>query len=242
MRFSTYLTESKSLKNEATLVLHKIIHMVDNGHVDMSENDIRFAVGPMIHKGAYDKLKVVVRKADKVGVRLGKVRDGEGAVIVVDTKKLPARDKIDSLLSETEVFNGFVEAFVQYLQKLHDHDAEHDKYAPEKEVEHSGNFEENYNALIAEFNEKLSEYENAHGEVHSHVNNNANVIKHETTKLSIKQLQKDYLGNTEDEFMSIVKKLPGYNKFDHLAKELKTKLESRLKSYYNTTVKPKLED
>jgi hypothetical protein len=243
MRFSTYLNESKALKNEATLVLHKIIHMVDAGHVDISETDIRFTVGPMIHKGSYDKLKVVIRKADSIGVRLGKLREGEGAAIVIDTKKLPDRKKIDALLSETEVFNGFVKAFTQYLDKLHDHEGDYDKHDAEVATDNNDNFEDNYNALIAEFTKNnIEPYQQAFQEVHSHVNNNANIIKHETTKLSLKNLQSQYLGVSDTEFLSIVKKLPGYKKFDKLEKELNSKLDSRLKAYYRTTVKPLLED
>ena len=242
MRFSTYLTENKNLKTEATLVLHKIINMVDNGHVDMNEADIRFNVGPMIHKGAYDALKVVIRKADKISVKLGKSKEGT-PVIVVDTKKLPERKQIDSLLSEKDIFDGFVTAFVSYLQNVHDHTADHSKHDAEVEVDNNSNFEDNYNALIAEFNKSNVEaYTKAAEEVQTQVNNNANIIKHETTKLSIKNLQKEYLGTTENEFLAIVKKLPGFKKFDRLQKELSTKLDSRLKTYFTASVKPIMAD
>lgn len=242
MRFSTFLNESKNLTNEATLVLHKILHMIDNGHVDESDKDIRFSVGAMIHKGAYSRLKVVIRKAETVSVKLGKVRDGEESVIVINTKKLPARDKIDSLLSEKTVYDGFIAAFIKYLSNVHDHKSDHPKHASEELHHNTTNFEDNYKALIGEFEEKMTEYTSAHDEVHSHVNNSADIIKHETTKLSIKELQKEMLGTSEAEFMSIVKKLPGYKKFEKLDKELVTKLDSRLKSYFNTTVHPLVQD
>lgn len=239
MLFSTYLIENQNLKTEATLVLHKIIHMVDNAHVDMGENDIRFAVGPMIHKGAYNGLNVVIRKADKISVRLAKPREGKGAVIVIDTKTMPTRDKIDTLLSEKDIFNGFLDAFVGYLEKLHDHNAEHPQHDSEREHANNGSFEDNYNAIIAEFTKtNIEAYKNATKEVNDQVNNNANIIKNETTKLSVLNLQKEYLGTSEAEFISIVKKLPGYKKFDHVAKELTSKLTTRLKSYYLAVVKP----
>jgi hypothetical protein len=238
MRFSTYLTENKNLKTEATLVLHKIINMVDNGHVDMNDSDIRFSVGPMIHKGSYDGLKVVIRKAEKISVKLGKTKEG-APVIVIDTKKLPERKKIDSLLSEKDIFDGFVTAFVSYLQNIHDHLADHPKHDAEVEVDNNSNFEDNYNALIAEFTKSNVEaYTKAAEEVQSQVNNNANIIKTETTKLSIKNLQKEYLGTSEAEFLGIVKKLPGFKKFEHLQKELSSKLDSRLKTYFTSSVKP----
>lgn len=242
MRFSTFISESNNLSNEATLVLHKIIHMVDNGHVDMGESDIRFTVGPMIHQGAYNKLKVVIRKSETISVKLGKTREGGQPVIVINTKKLPSRDKIDALLSETKVFEGFVAAFKEYLIKLHDHKAEHPQHADEEAQSNTENFEENYNALVAEFGKKIEEFKKASEEVHSHVNNNADIIKHETTKLSLVQLQKEYLGTTENEFLSIIKKLPAFKKFNKVEKELSAKLDTRLKAYYLASVQPLLED
>lgn len=243
MLFSTYLNESKNLKNEATLVLHKIIHMVDNGHVDMGEADIRFAVGPMVHKGSYDNLQVVIRKGSVKSVRLGRSKDGKGAFIVIETDKLPDRKGIDSMLEQTEFFNGFVEAFVLYLQKLHDMSAEYNKHDDEVEAENNENFEDNYNALIAEFAESnVKAYERAVGEVNDHIDNNANIIKKETRSLSVKKLQSEYLGTSEAEFLSVIKKLPTFKKFDRIKKELKVKLESRLKTYYKTSVRPLLGD
>lgn len=240
MRFSTYLTENKNLKNEATLVLHKIISMVDNAHVDMNENDIRFAVGPMIHKGSYNGLKVVIRKGDK-GVRLGKLRDGSGAVIVVGVDRLPERKGIDTLLSKTDYFEGFVTAFVQYLNKLHDHDADHDKHDAEVEVDNTENFEDNYNKIVAEFTAKNVEtYKKAYEEATGQTVDNANLLKREIVKLSVKNLQKEYIGTNEAEFLSLVKKLPEYKAFERIDKSLSAKLDARLKTYFASHVKPLL--
>lgn len=237
MRFSTFLTENKNLKNEATLVLHKIISMVDNAHVDMGENDIRFAVGPMIHKGAYNGLMVVIRKGE-TGVRLGKKRDGNGAAIVIGVSELPDRKGIDTMLSKTNYYDGFVEAFVQYLTKLHDHDAEHEKHDAELEIDNTENFEDNYKALIKEFEENnLTNYKKAYEEATGQSADNANLISKETLKLSVKNLQKEYLGMNEGEFVSIVKKLDGYKAFSGIDKSLTSKVESRLKTYFSTNIR-----
>lgn len=243
MRFSTYLNENKNLMNEATLVLHKIIYMVDGGHVDINDNDIRFYVGPMIHKGAYNKVKVVIRKGPEILVRLGRIRDTDEVAIVVDTKELPARDKIDTLLSEKEIFDGFVSAFVAYLTNIHDHNGKYEKHASELEIENSESFEDNYNELIKSFQkENIETYKKAVEELESHVNNNANMIKSETTKLSIKNLQKEYLGTNEQEFLSIIKKNPLFKKFEYVQKEKTEKLTSRLKTYFASVIKPMLDN
>lgn len=242
MRFSTYLNENKSLQNEATLVIHKIIHMIDSGHVDVNDTDIRFTVGPLIHKGSYNAVSVVIRKAAKPAIRLAKTRDKDGAVIVIDTKTLPERMKIDTFLSGKEVFDGFVSEFVKYLSTLHDHDADHDKHDSEAEQDNTTNFEENYTKLIKELEKSVEKYNTTKDEVNGHVENNANIIKHETTKLSIKNLQKEYLGTNEAEFMTIVKKLPAYEAFKGIDKELNSKLESRLKTYFASNIKALTDD
>lgn len=238
MRFSSYITENKNLKNEATLVLHKIISMVDNGHVDATEKDLRFSVGALIHKGAYNKLFVVIRQGES-GVQLGRSRTAEGtSAIVVGVDKLPDRKNIDTLLSKTETFNKFVETFVTYLSRVHDHHAEHDKHDAELHIENSGNFEENYKALIAEFEESnVSAYEKATGEVTGSTKDNANAIHQEVSKLSLGNLKKEYIGNNESEFLGLVKKLPAYKNFAHIEKELSAKLDARLKTYYNGRLK-----
>lgn len=240
MRFSTFLTENKNLKNEATLVLHKIISMVDNAHVDASENDIRFAVGPMIHKGAYNGLQVVIRKGDS-GVRLGKSRSTGNPVIVIGVDRLPDRKGIDTLLSKSDYFNGFVTAFTDYLKKLHDHDADYDKHDAELEVDNTENFEDNYNKIVADFAENnIEPYKKAFEEATGQSADNANLLNKETLKLSVKNLQKEYLGTNENEFLSIVKKLAGYKAFERIDKSLSSKLDSRLKTYFASNVKPLL--
>lgn len=227
MLFSTYLNESKNFRNEATLVLHKIIHMVDNGHVDMGENDIRFGVGPMVHKGSYDGLTVVIRKGGTETVRLGKTKDDK-PVIVIDTPKLPDRKEIDSMLEKRVFFDGFISAFSLYLQKMHNPNADYNKHADELELENNENFEDNYNALVAEFAKtNVEDFKKAIDEVNNHIDNNANLIKKETRKLSVDRLKSEYLGTSEAEFLSIVKKLPTYKKFDRIKKELKAKRRYR---------------
>jgi uncharacterized membrane protein YcgQ (UPF0703/DUF1980 family) len=237
MRFSTYLNENKSLHNEATLVIHKIIHMIDSGHVDQNDSDIRFTIGPMIHKGSYNTVSVVIRKSERQSVRLAKARDGNNAVIVIDTKKLPERKNIDTFLSDKAIFDGFVSSFTKYLSTLHNHDADHDEHESETELHNTEDFEENYKKLIEEIEKNVEAYTTTKAEVTGHVENSANIIKHETTKLSIKNLQKEYLGNTEAEFVGIIKKLPAYENFKGISKELTTKLESRLKTYFISKIK-----
>lgn len=238
MRFSSFLTENKNLKNEATLVLHKIISMVDNGHVEVTDSAMRFSVGAMIHKGAYNKLYVVVRKGES-GVQLGRSRTAEGvSAIVVGVDKLPDRKGIDTLLSKTETFNKFVEAFVTYLTRVHDHQGEHDKHDDEMEVENTGNFEDNYKALIAEFEStNIDSYKKAVAEVTGSTEGNANSIHQEVSKMSLGNLKKEYIGTSEAEFLALVKKLPSYDKFTKIDKAMAAKADARLKTYYTGHIK-----
>lgn len=238
MGFSRYLTENKNLKNEATLVLHKIISMVDNGHVDATEDSLRFSVGALIHKGAYNKLFVVIRKGTE-GMQLGRSKTAEGvSAIVIGVDKLPDRKNIDTLLSKTDNFNKFVETFVTYLVRVHDHQGDHDKHDSEREVENNEGFEENYAALIAEFNDtNVSQYEKAVADVTGSTKDNGSAIHQEVSKLSLGNLKKEFIGNSEAEFLALVKKLPAYEKFTKIDKALAQKLEARLKTFYNGSIR-----
>jgi hypothetical protein len=237
MVFSTYLNESKSLNNEATLVIHKIMHMIDNAHVDYSDAGIRFSVGAVIHKGAYNGLQVVFRSGKTSAVRLGKDSRGKPTIVIDVVGDLPERKKIDTYLGKTEIFNAFVQEFTKYLKVLHDHAGEHSKYDHEVGSENTENFELNYNALISAFTDKnIAEYKKVVKSIEDGIVGMADMTKREAYTLSVKKLQKDYLGTTEAEFLATIKKLEEYKKFDNIDKELSGKLESRLKTYYHSTV------
>ena len=238
MRFSTFLAEKANTNNEAIFVLHKIISLIDNGHVDVSDSDIRFSVGHLIKQGALNELRVVIRKGSTEQVRVGVDKNGKAA-IVVDTKELPDRKSIDTLLSKKPVFDGFVAAFKSYMDTHHNHDAEYEKHENEVALENEGGFNENYEALIAEFKEKnIDVFEKTNAELNSYLETEATDLNSESVKGSIENIKRDILGTTETEFINIVKKLDTYKKFEGVSKELKTKLDSRLKSYFQSTVKP----
>lgn len=237
MRFSMFLNENKGYISEATVTLHKIISMADSAHIDMG-NDIRFNIGSMTKTGAYEKLWVVIRVDGTKSVRLARFRADQNMAIVISVDSLPERDKIDTLLSSHAVYQNFIKTFASYLDKHHDHNAEYDKNDLEIAEENIKNFEENYNALIDEFKStNLEQYKKTAEAVQTHIDSTANVIEQTTAKLSFEKLKKEYLGADVSEFLNIVKKLKSYEKFDKLDKTLKEKLESRLKSFYKSSVK-----
>lgn len=243
MKFSKFLTEkTKSYTNEAILVLHKIVSMVDNAHVDINDRDIRFAIGPMIKKGSYNDVMVVIRKQPANGrARLAKMNNADKFAIVIDAKELPSRKEIDTFLSKQDVFDSFVDAFAYYLENYHDYSGEYEKYEPELEIENTEKFEDNYNALIAEFNEtNVDAFNKAAAELKSKIESTSNIISKHSYNIAIKNLQKEYIGTNESEFLVIIRKLGAFDKFLNIGKDLRQKLESRLKTYFATNVKPLL--
>ena len=242
MKFSQFITENNTIKSEATLVIHQIISMLDKGHVDMSDKAIRFLVGPLVRKTNYNNIELVVRVGQKADAKLAKKKDGSYAIVIDTTGRLPKRKEIDTLLAKPELYNKIVTAFQRYLSNYYQNDPESEKqYDDEIEDDNTSNFEENYEKLIADFTEKnIKKYEEAVGHAHSQIEQSANLIHTGTKDLVTQKLIQNHLGNTFEEFMTVIKELEPFSKFEKIDKELKEKLDARLKTFYHSKVKPML--
>lgn len=230
------LNEETVVDNEASLVFHKIVSMLDHGHVDFEENAIRFNVGALIKKSSYNNLGVLIRKGANTSPRIGKHRSKGHIYIVMETDTLPDRKKIDSFLERPSIAKSFLKAFGEYLSKFHEETD--DNHKTKEELEDSVNsvekFEEIYKEVVANVDEAIKEYEKTKGESAS-VFAKYNVAKMETQKLSLGILQGEFFGNNEDEFAAkFLKSVPAAN---HLQKEFKDKMLSRLRSLYVSKIK-----
>lgn len=233
------LNEATSIQNEASLVFHKIVSMLDHGHVDMTEKSISFNVGALIKKSAYNSLEVVIRIGSNHEARLGKHKTKGHLVIAIETDELPARKQIDSFLERKEIAASFMRAFRSYAKKHHDHKAEHPKHREEieSEVNTPERFEELYGEVVKHVDEAVTNYgktKDESGDVFSKFN----IHKQETQKVTMTILQKDFFGGTEDEFASkFMKMVP---ETAHLQKVYKEKMISRLKTLYHAKVRSAL--
>lgn len=257
MNFRQYLREafvedtlmipegSKPYETEASLVLHKIIDMLDHGHVEMGEDGskISFNVGQLIKKSPYKNLNVIIRKKDgKPKVRFGFSKNTGQLSIVIDTPKLPERHNIDDFLHKTEMADSFKKAFVEYLDVAHDPDGfnEHEPTNHEKKKTHNDRktFEQNYAALVNAVKKATKKFESSAIEAQNHIGDTAHAGKKEMFKLSIRQLATEFLGNNLKEFIKVVHKLPEAEFIGHLETELKKKIQTRLEDYFEDRIHP----
>jgi len=213
--------------------------MLDHGHVDFSEKVITFNVGGLIKQSAYNKLVVTIRKGNNTAARLGVHRTNGTAHIVIETDKLPARDKIDSFLEDAGRAKSFMAAFSKYLNTMHADDPDAIKHADElqAEINAPGKVEEIYDEIVKSVDEAIEAYKKEHDSAHE-VFGRFNITKQETQKATLGLVRSERFGNGPDEF---AKKFFGASSHAaHLNKEGKEKILSRLKSMYISKIHPML--
>lgn len=235
MKFLDYLIEGAEKKNKALIVLQKIIDMVDDGHVDYSEDEISINIGKLIKDKNYYDLKIIIQKGNSHNVRLAQTTDDQKYVIVIDATRLPAREKIDTFLSKTATVNKFIPEFQKYLDKYHKQDDSVEaatSYEKSKTVNTRSTFESKYKELNDIIQNKLEEYNAAKDELEQEIEDTGVPGRKEVLRLSLDTLKKEYLGSSAKEFVSKMLKLADADFVDHLEKDMKNKLTKRLADYY----------
>lgn len=237
--FQMYLTEKQGHQSRASLVFHKIISMLDHGHVDFTEKHVKFNIGALVKDSSYNNVNVLIRKGSNSGARLGISKADHASYVVIETPTLPTRDKIDSFLESDKVAKSFITAVSQYLAKLHHEDPEAHKTSDEMQsiTNTPERFEEIYGEIVRSVDEAIEKY-NASKEETGKAFTKFNVIKQETQKITHGLVAKEYFGNSEGEFAK--KFIAANTDAAHFDKDMKVKLESRLKTLYISKVKPLL--
>lgn len=235
----TFLLEKKGHESRASLVFHKIVSMLDHGHVDFSEKSVKFNIGALVKHSSYNHLNVFIRKGSAFGARLGIHKKDHSSVIVIETDELPSRDKIDTFLESTKVAKSFIAAVAKYLEKLHKEDPDAHKTSDEMEshTNTTERFEEIYNEIVKSVDEAITKF-NANKAETGKVFDKFNIIKQETQKATHSLVEKEYFGSSESEFTK--KYISENGTAAHFNKDMKNKLESRLKSLYMSKIKPLL--
>lgn len=239
MRFTTYLIETHKkaelLTERHELVLQKVIDAVDNGHVEYGDSKIAFDIGDISDTPQLHGLKLVIRPGKGNEIKLGQSKDG-GYAIVIHADKMPGRKDIDSFLASKDIYSGFRRAYAQYLRNHHDHDKEYTPNDTQQKVAANSRdtFEGSYNDLMSGIADNHKKYSDAVAEIDKELDRVANVGRKKSLELAKEKLRDEYLGKDSKEFIGKVMKLPQADFTKHLDKDWKTKLESRLGSYYTS--------
>lgn len=234
MGFKKFLIEKSSSRHELTY--QKLLIAIDDAHVSKGENFYEFNLGAVVDDSTLSKLFVRVQKSDNMDVKLGSFKDGRGKVIVVYTDKLPSRKEIDTLLSTNKaIMAKFISALNKFSSEFVGDSTEDVKMTKrEKLASHdpSEDFEENYEKLIDAVENKKKEYDMVVAELDKDEEVTVNQLKKASIKAAKDKLNKEFFGNSEEEFVKAVLKMAEAQFVKSVDKELQDKLKNRLENYY----------
>jgi hypothetical protein len=229
--FKTFLLEFKGAGNEATLVFHKLLSMLDKGHVDVTATDVTFNVGAVIKSSSYNNLVVKIRQGAVSSTKLGIHKVNQKKYIIIETPEVPTKEHLVDFLENVETAKPFISAFEKYLVYVHQEPKNAHKTKDEMVhvVNNDQKFEEMYNTIVKSVDAAIDSYRKARGEGEQ-LFNKFNVGKQETQKITHSILRNEAFGKNEAEFATkFMKEVP---EVEHLNKDMKEKMESRLKSLY----------
>ncbi len=237
MRFITYLLESKNqmLIEKHDLVLQKIIDSIDNSHIDYSTDRIQFDLGTVSGSAKLRGLKMVIKPGQSDKTYLSRTKDGKIAIVISTTEDLPGRQDIDSFLSTNAVYDGFRDAYLQYLNNFHDHNKEYEETDSDIELSlnNRDSFEGKYNDIIEVVKLHLKKYNDVIGELDQEGANIGNIGRKLAIADAKKRIRKEFLGNNSKEFISKILNMPEADFVKYLNRDWRSKLEARLVHFFN---------
>ena len=232
------LAEKAGAEVNAEVIYQKMVDALDNAHIDFSEEKIQFNIGKVIKNSNID-IDMTIRAASSDDVALGHRKDGTKSIVVSTEGDLPARDEIDSFLSDTATRGKKVKALIStYLKDFYskeDRSMLRTKY--EEDSEANSSIEDLYEKLVEQLRQRIEDFNGTVEELKNDMDTE-NVGKRETAKRAMKQIAKEQFGDTSEEFKKIALGLLGSAK--SMTKENKDKLSNRLDSFYDQKIKPLL--
>lgn len=253
--FKKYISESllaerNNAELHSDLIFQRLLDALDHGHIDFDDDRIEFHVGKLT-KNSSINLRCVIRNSQDEAVRLGKDRETDDLVVVVDTPdKLPVRTEIDSFLAKNrERAQGMKSVISDYLRDYHngeDAPTTKTRYEEEAEANTSANFENRYEVAMKKVKELMKEYREVVAELKMD-GHTEDYGKKETVKAAQKILAKEYFGEDSEGFKKIARGLLSKDEHgentgfaNNLSKENKKRLDNRLESFYDQHIKPLL--
>src|SRR5713226_4884747 len=118
MNFRKYLLNeyTKPVNNEVDLVYQQLLDNLDDGHIDMSDDEIMFNIVIIIKNSSYNNLDLVIRKSQENQVRLGRDSEDKPTIVIDTTKrKLPTRKNINSFLEDIELSKKIKTQLKKYI-------------------------------------------------------------------------------------------------------------------------------
>lgn len=240
MSLLTFLKESS---NTTKVVIQQLMDNLDDAHLTHSSSLIKANIGQIIKNHKLSNLYLVIKqnKNKDLTVKLGKSKenDGEYAIVVFTPNKLPNRKSIDSFIARDEIYNEVSKELKKYFSNGVFSEGDPTNYELEKNHNDDDQFEEMYSKLSASLDTSIKDFGVMTEKLKRKYNSTNNMSEKQKLGMAIRNLQKETIGCTIEEFNKIVRR-----KFDEvgnmkmLRKDYKKKLDSRMESYYEQYVSP----
>lgn len=239
MNFKQFLVEK--VKNDrlfSQVAYQKLLDNLDLGHINYSKNRLEFSIGRIIKDSRLDNLFMVIRKESEDSVKYASYKNKEDEkVIVIDTQKYPKRINVDKFLSNDPKLH---KAVLKYISKFVGETEFDDEPKNDIEFKKTYNtkekFEEAYEKLMDVINKINAEYTSASNELDNESAKSINYAKRLAFNQAREHLKDDYFGNSSKEFISILSKTEEGKFINHLEKEFKNMLMSRLDDFYESKI------
>lgn len=236
IKFKSFLVEQtvgEPTNNESSIVIRKIIDMIDDGHATYGNDSIRFNVGKLIKNKKYGSLYVIIKKGEGEHTP-SRHEDGNKHAIKLYSKELPQRHALSKFLSKPSIVTAFKKCFDKYYtDSLFDDNSEDTEDEKKKSINNREQFEALYMKMVREVESNNKKYKEAKKHLEDKLKNTSDDIgEGEIIKLSLKNLKKDMIGDSLNDFKSKALELFGKENYSMLDKEYKEKLDSRIEDYY----------
>lgn len=235
MSFIKFLKEST---NHSNVVLQQVLDNLDDGHVDYTDSKITVNIGNIIKKSKFNNLFIIIHKAKESSVKLAKMKDGAYAIVITTAKDLPKRQEIDSFISNHDTIHKKVLKEISKYFSRNDFSTSKTKtsYESSKDTNNVDNFEKMYADIVSKISDKIEEYKKTSHTLNQQYLTTNNNSKKQTIKRAIANIKKETIGDSKSSFNGLVKKIMSGDEFDALDKEMKTKLMTRIESYYENNI------
>ncbi len=218
------------LTENAELTYQQIIDIIDNAHVDYSDEKLKFDVGEIIKNVKLKGLQIAIRKSNKDGYKLAKDTTNDKFTLVLDVTKYPKRHEIDSLLrDQKKIYGYFQKAIAKY--KAGGYASEVDG---ESNVDYNNreSFEAEYKKLSDAVSKELKMYKSSTSKLNQELEITASPARKHVLQKALQKLKDTTIGEDGNAFARKMLKLPEAKFVKELENDMKKKVLSRLISLF----------
>lgn len=246
MRFSKFLNEKQEtsdINSKVIIILHRIFSAIPQTHIERDDTHIELNVGQAIKDKHFKPLNLGITNGGSVHCRFAVKSETSEYYILVTTptfNKNMSTDEIIKLLETKELQKPLHDSVIKYFEySKNDSLSEDDETEHEKNDQINKDYEPLYTELIQSIKNHLGEFHSAKEEIQKNMEQTSNEFKKETHGMALKHLEKQHKGESFQEFMGIIRKLPEAKFLDKLNPENKKLITNRLSDFYEHYFKNK---